>query len=171
MTVVNIPFIHGGVLKTGPLSVLPSQGLSHSVGHAAPIGSHVPTYMGLTRKAGIPRVSPPRVFCTLRYIPRIRGGGSIEEGERVSVLYSSQYAGLFLFFLKICRASLGIPSYEGCSICKCRGSLPLRGWFHRGRSQLCSPKGGESAGGMGNTPAFRVPITYIGKIVVAFTYE
>ena len=90
MTVVNIPFIHGGVPKTGPLSVFPSQGLSHSVGHAAPIGSHVPTYMGLTRKAGIPRVSPPPqgVLYTLRYLPRIRGGGSIEEGERVSVLYS-----------------------------------------------------------------------------------
>ena len=72
--------------------MFPSQGLSHSVGHAAPIGSHVPTYMGLTRKAGIPRVSPPRVFCiryyTLRYLPCIRGGGPIEEGERVSILYS-----------------------------------------------------------------------------------
>lgn len=51
--------VFGGVPKTGPLSVFPSQGLSHSVGHVAPIGSHVPTYMGLTRKAGIPRVSPP----------------------------------------------------------------------------------------------------------------
>lgn len=63
------------------------------------------------------------------------------------------------------------PCNRGCSICECRGSLPLRGWFHRGRSQLCSPKGGESAGGMSNTPAFRVPITYIGKIVIAITYE
>ena len=84
MTVVNIP-LSGGVPKTGPLSVFPSQGLSHSVGHAAPIGSHVPTYMGLTRKAGIPRVSPPQ---GVLYLPRIRGGGPIEEGERVSVLYS-----------------------------------------------------------------------------------
>ena len=87
MTVGNIP-LSGGNPKTGPLSVFPSQGLSHSVGHAAPIGSHVPTYMGLTRKAGIPRVSPQGVLYTLRYLPRIRGGGSIEEGERVSVLYS-----------------------------------------------------------------------------------
>lgn len=45
--------------------------------------------MGLTRKAGIPRVSPSKgVLYSLRYLPRIRGGGSIEEGERVSVLYS-----------------------------------------------------------------------------------
>lgn len=84
MTVVNIPLL-GGNPKTGPLSVFPSQGLSHSVGHAAPIGSHVPTYMGLTRKAGIPRVSPPQ---GVLYLPCIRGGGPIEEGERVSVLYS-----------------------------------------------------------------------------------
>lgn len=32
-------------------------------------------------------------------------------------------------------------------------------------------KGGESAGGMGNIPAFHVPITYIGKIVIAITHE
>lgn len=45
MTVVNIP-LSGVDPKTGPLSVFPSQGLSRFVDNAAPIGSHVPTYMG-----------------------------------------------------------------------------------------------------------------------------
>ena len=45
MTVVNIP-LSGGAPKTGPLSVFLSQGLPRSVGNDAPIGSHIPTYMG-----------------------------------------------------------------------------------------------------------------------------
>ena len=110
------------------------------VGNVAPIGSHVPTYTGLTLENNAQTPSPHR-GCFLRknlplYIPFIP--------HVIGVVPS---------------ASVGVH-------------FPIGGWFHRGMSQLCSPKkGGESAGGMGNTPAFHVPIAYIGKIVIAITHK